>query len=227
MSGGAQFAELAPRSPDNGQLDLAWRGLLGPSNNINQGRIQRVTPLNSFRIGQQAVFWLGVRNLPVISGNYATRLRLKLWWARPNLEYRVPGDPTYEPIDTSTFGGGPFGNEENNRYVWIPSPKRLDTNPFQTAPPPAAVVGTSDSIMLDDVLAIDLLDPTDPVNIANFPPPQAVSVWKVFLYPTMGYSLGVTWEVALLNPQGDPAPPEISLTWTTGALAGSYQESIG
>jgi hypothetical protein len=228
---GAEFSELAPKNPDTGRLRNEFFGLIGGSQGLEHGTVSQVTPLDSFRLGQQIFFWLGVGN-PLggatgIGTNWISRLRLKLWWARPNPEYRTPGNPQYLGIDQQTFLGT---TEVNNRYVWIPSPKRLDITQYQTpSPPPAAEPRTSDSLLLDDVLTLDLQDPNDAAYQASFPDPQIVSRWSAFFYPAMGYALGFTWDAEFAEPVvGQPPLPLISLTYAVGTLGGTnYQESIG
>jgi len=240
---GAEFSEVAPKGLTTGRLRNEFFTLESFADGIEGGRIQQVSPLNSFRIGQQVFFWLGVTNPVAGDGqtfgfNWMTRLRLKPWWLRPNLEYRAAGDPAYVGIDQQTFGSGPFGaNQVNNRYVWIPSEKRLDVTQFATVtPPPVALPRTSDSLMLDDVIAMDLQDPTDATYIANFSGDgQVVSRWMSFMYPAHGYALGFTYERELENtpgqgqpPAATPSLPEISITWKIGTLGGTViQESIG
>lgn len=234
MSRGAEFGDVQPLLNRGGPLVARPSIVLGApafgsGAAINTAVIQQVTPLNSFRLGQQIFFWLGVR--PGLAGGpWASRVRLKLWWARPNKEFRTPGSPIWEVIDRETFGAGPTvdANQDNNRYVWMPSPKRLDITPYQAPPPAASPVFDSDSVLLDDCLVMDLPDPNDPVEIANFTAPQVVSRWGAFLYPAMGYSLGITWDADAGG--GGTAPTEllISLTWSVGTLGGTnYQESIG
>jgi len=239
---GAEFSELQPRN-GKGALDIEFVTLPISSQGLESGVIVPVTPFNAFRLGQQIIFWLGVAN-PVFGANpndnFMTSVRLKLWWARPNLEYRTPGTrgpaPTsdgsnYLGIDTETFLPGPNTGQDNNRYVWIPSPKRLDVTQYQTPPPVAAEARTSDSLFLDDVWKMDLQDPSDADYIANFPTPQVPSRWEVFMYPAMGYALGFTWDGEF---NVDPTPPVaqptplVSLSWASGTLGGTLiQESIG
>jgi hypothetical protein len=233
MSRGAEFGEVQPLASRGGRL-LAQPSIIlaaqsfGAGAAINTAVIQQLTPLNSFRLGQQVFFWLGV--VPgAAAGDWASRIRLKLWWARPNKEYRAPGFSRWENIDRVTFGAGPVvGNPvENNRYVWMPSPKRLDTTPYTVAPPAIPTLPNSDSVLLDDCLVMDLPDPNDAAYIANFPTPQVVSRWATFLYPAMGYALGVTWD-ADAGGQSIPTTMTISLNWSVGTLGGTnYQESIG
>lgn len=238
MSRGAEFGEVQPLRSRGGPLQAQPSIVLpsasfGAGTAINTAFIQQVTPLNSFRLGQQICFWIGV--VPGQAGGaWASRVRLKLWWLRPNKEYRAPGFTKWEDIDRITFGNGPViapppGDPlANNRYVWIPSPKRLDITPYQTPPPAASPLPNSDSVLLDDCLVMDLPDPNDPVEIANFPSPQVVSRWGVFFYPAMGYALGMTWDA---DPGGQgpvPSSMTISLTYAVGTLGGTnYQESIG
>lgn len=233
MSRGAEFGEVQPLASRGGPLRAASLITLpsssfGAGTAINTAVIQQVTPTNSFRLGQQICFWLGVRP-GVAGGNWASRVRLKLWWLRPNKEYRAPGFTRWEDIDRITFGNGPVVGDPlaNNRFVWIPSPKRLDITPYQTPPPAASPLPNSDSVLLDDCLVMDLPDPNDPVEIANFPSPQTVSRWGVFFYPAMGYALGMTWD-ADAGGQSVPSTLGISLTWAVGTLGGTnYQESVG
>lgn len=237
MSRGAEFGEVQPLATRGGPIQVFPSIVLpiesrGVGAALNTAFIQQVTPLNSFRLGQQIMFWLGV--VPGKAGGaWASRVRFKLWWARPNKEYRTPGNPQWFEIDRQTFGNGPViapppGDPlANNRYVWIPSPKRLDITPFSTPPPAIPTLPNSDSVFLDDCWTLDLPDPNDPVEIANYPAPQVVSRWDVFMYPAMGYALGLTWEPTA----GDQLLPDnitISLTWAVGTLGGTnYQESIG
>jgi hypothetical protein len=233
MSRGAEFGEVQPLRSRGGPLVAAPAIVLpatafGAGAAIDVAQIFQVTPLNSFRDGQQIIFRLGV--VPGLAGgNWASRVRLKLWWLRPNKEYRPPGFPSWLEIDRVTFRDGPVVGDPvtNNRYVWMPGPKRLDTTPFSTPPPAIPPLPNSDSILLDDCLVLDLPDPNDPVYIANFPAPQVVSRWVSFFYPALGYALGITWDAT----PGEQALPEtlsISLTWSTGTLGGTlYQESVG
>jgi hypothetical protein len=234
MSRGAEFGDVQPLLSRGGPLQAQPSIVLptasfGAGTAIDTAVITPVTSLNSFRLGQQICFWLGV--VPGIPGGaWASRVRLKLWWLRPNKEYRAAGFARWEDIDRITFGNGPVAANpvENNRYVWIPSPKRLDITPYQTPPPPASPLPNSDSVLLDDCLVMDLPDPNDATYAALFPAPQVVSRWAVFFYPAMGYGLGMTWDAT--PGTGSPMPTElrISLTWAVGTLGGTnYQESIG
>jgi hypothetical protein len=238
MSRGAEFGEVQPLQSRGGPLLVQPSIVLssaafGAGAAINTAFIQQVTPLNSFRLGQQIMFWLGV--VPGKAGGaWASRVRLKLWWARPNKEYRAPGFPQWLDIDRVTFGNGPViappppDPLANNRYVWIPGPKRLDTTPFSTPPPAIPPLPNSDSVLLDDCIVMDLPDPNDPVYIPLFPPPQSVSRWGVYMYPAMGYALGMTWDAVSGTEGAPPNSLTISLTWATGTLGGTnYQESIG
>jgi len=239
---GAEFSEVAPKDLTTGRLRNEFFTLASFADGIEGGRIQQVTPLNSFRIGQQVFFWLGIANPIAGDGqtadfNWMTRLRLKFWWLRPNLEYRAAGDPSYIGIDRQTFLEGPFGPAVvNNRYCWIPFVKRLDVTQFATVtPPPVALPRTSDSLMLEEVIAADLQDPNNATYIANFSGAgQVVSRWMSFMYPAHGYAIGVTFEADFDKVSGSGQPPaaavtpQISLTWKIGTLGGTViQESIG
>lgn len=232
---GAEFSDLQPKNVQ-GALDIDFVTLLPAARDLEEGVIQQVTPNNAFRLGQQIFFWLGIANPKnEADDNFFTDIRLKLWWARPNMEFRQAGGgngtlgaAAYLAIDTEVFAPGPLAGLADNRYVWIPSPKRLDVTQYQTPPPPVAVVRTSDSLLLDDVLKMDLRSPLNAAYIAQFPAPQVVSRWAAFFYPAMGYALGLTWDGVESNSQlGTPAA-RISLSWASGTLGGSnYQESVG
>lgn len=224
---GAAFGEVHPLT-QQGNLDLSFQDLGAQSEGLETGAINQLATLNDYREGQQLIFWLGVNNR-IFEGttspgddNWITRLRLKPWWARPAREYRVPGNPTFNALDTAVFGGGPTGGVNNNRYVWIPSAKRLDVTEYGAAPPPIAPVRHSDSIFLDDLWTFDSFrDPTDAAYQAQFPAPQLVSRWAVFTYPAMGYALGFTWEATFNQAPGGDVPrptPFISLTWKVGTI---------
>lgn len=235
---GAEFSELAPKDPTTGRLRNEFVALSAAG--LENGTITEMTALDAFRIGQQIFIWLGITN-PVLEvegqpDNWITRIRLKPWWLRPNLEYRAPGTPirsvspvdNYLGIDRETFGST---SVLNNRYVWIPSPKRLDLTEWQTPnPPPASPPRHSDSLFLDDVWTFDLQSPTDADYQAAFARPgQQVSRWAAFLYPAMGYALGLTWEAEYAAGITGRLPQAlVSLTYATGTLgASNYQESIG
>ena len=228
---GAEFSDLQPR--DNlGSFTIGPTALLASARtpDLNNAVIQQFTPNSVFRSGQQIIFWLGIFNPEEAGPSHLERIRLKPWWARQNMEYRQAGAENgdegaaenYLPIDAAIFLGDGL---PDNRYVWMPSPKRLDITPFQTPPPPAAVALTSDSLMLDDVWTLDLQDPTVAAYTDTFQTGQTPSRWVTFMYPAMGYALGFTWEGVF---SGAEVPVNISLSWTIGTLGGSnYQESIG
>lgn len=237
---GADFSDIQPRN-NNGDLSVAFQSVPGTALGIDNGVIAPWTQNNVFRMGQQIFFWLGIANpADPESGNFFTRVRLKPWWARPNTEYRqafggngipsgAPGANQVLPIDRRVFGVGPLANPLlDNRYVWMPSPKRLDVTPFQTPPPPAAPVRNSDSVMLDDIWTVDMPAPTDAAYAAKFVAPQVISRWVPILYPAFGYALGFTYEVEVDNVQAPVPGLQISLSWTQGAWgAGRIEESIG
>ena len=234
MSRGAEFGDVKPLRTAGGPLAVTpfttlTSSSFGAGDAINTAVIQQVAPLNSFRLGQQLVFWLGVRP-GIAGGQWASRVRLKLWWLRPNKQYRAPGTNVWLPIDKETFFNGPAPTSDvtDNRYCWIPSPKRLDVTPYGTAPPAVPPLPNSDSALLDDCLVLDLPDPNDPVYQAKFVSPQVVSRWVTFLYPAMGYSLGMTWDATGGGQGAVPGVLDISLNWASGTLGGSnYQESVG
>lgn len=241
MNRGAEFSDIQPRNLQ-GNLDIdfvtlpAAAGAAGVDNSV----IAPFTQNNVFRMGQQIFFWLGIANPLDANQNFLTRVRLKPWWARPNSEYRqafalggtptgAPGDAQTLPIDRIVFGVGALANPlEDNRYVWMPSPKRLDITPFQTPPPPAAPARNSDSVMLDDIWTVDMPAPTDAVYAAKFVAPQIISRWVPILYPAFGYALGFTYEVETDNAQAPDPPLQVSLSWAQGTFgSGRIQESIG
>lgn len=232
MNRGAEFGEITPRG-SSGSIAL-FSKLAGTSygagDAINTAAIQQVTPTNSFRMGQQVFFWLGVApGISQVAGSYLSRIRLKLWWLRPNVGYRAVGYPSWQPIDRTTFGDGPNAGIDNNRWVWVPSPKRLDITQYQTAPPAASPAQNSDSLLLDDCWTMDLSDPWAAQEQTNFPSPQFPVRWASILYPAMGYALGFTWDADVVNGAiGQNSAIPFSLTWQTGTLGGTvYQESIG
>jgi hypothetical protein len=247
MTQGSRFSDILPRTAAgllrNSLSSFTFEG----STSIDYATITQVAPNNSFRLGQQIMFWIGLYNPQVFlqdlngdpipgTENWVTRIRLKPWWARPNFEHRQAyggsgkvGSDTVFPIDRQNFEGAALAN---NRYVWIPSPKRLDITPYDTAPPPVSPVRNSDSEMLDECWAWDLDDPTDASYQAAFPGPFVPSRWSVFFQPAMGYSLGLTAEATYaFTPQPNVrATPfvGVSITWATGTLGGTnYQESVG
>jgi hypothetical protein len=252
---GAEFAEIEPRS-SRGIIN-SFQTLSGVSEGLDNGEpfpiIQgayaldtTTSPnplkgLDAFRIGQQILFWIGIAN-PIfmidanpVTANWITSIQLKPWWLRPNLEYRAPGFPIsaapfteWTGLDAATFL---LTGVSNNKYAWIPSPKRLDITQYQIPPPTASPVRNSDSLMLDDVWKWELQDPNDAAYIADFPAPQIVSRWSAFFYPAMGYSLAFTWaaQYAFVPGVGIAQPePMVSVTYALGTLGGSvYQDSIG
>lgn len=240
---GAEFGELYPKNR-LGQLDIGWQSMSAGSNGLDSGVIFQLTPNNSFRLGQQVLMWIGIANEVLGEGqsaNWITSVRLKLWWARHNTSYRQAGAASSQyaaptallPIDATVFGPGPLNSLDNNRYIWVPSTKRLDVTQYQNPTPPAAALPrTSDSLILDDVLKMDLRDPNDANYQAQFPPPQIPSRWVTIFYPAMGFALGATWEaetafVPGLDGRTSPVP-RVSLSWVTGTLGGTnYQEAIG
>jgi len=247
MTRGAEFSEIQPRTPD-GLLRNAFAFSFVGDGNVDYDPITQVAPNNSFRLGQQLMLWIGLYNpqvflqdgsLEPIPGteNWVTRVRLKPWWARPNFEKRQayggsgrPGSTQVFPIDRQNFAGASL---TDNRYVWMPSPKRYDITQFDPGPtPPASPVRNSDSLMLDECWAWDLDDPTSADYQAAFPAPFVPSRWNVFFQPAMGYALGFTCEAEYdrTPSPGQVATPfvQVSLTWASGTLgASNYQESVG
>lgn len=230
MRRGAEFADLQPRVNETFTIGPTTLLESGRTPDLNNATVQQFTPNNAFRLGQQVIFWLGIFT-PDLSGEFLTSIRLKPWWARQNMEYRQAGARNgdlgiaedYLPIDVSVFAGTTL---TNNRFVWMPSPKRLDVTPFGgVGPPPAALPLTSDSVMLDDVWKTDLQNADDADYIAPFQTGQVPSRWMAFMYPAMGYALGFTWDPIF---RAAAVTVQISLSWTIGTLGGSnYQESIG
>lgn len=226
MRRGAEFSELQPRDAQSNLLLNDFVTLPGTAQGIENGTIFQFSSLNRFRMGQQVLFWLGVSSSVFNSGNsWIRKLRLKPWWLRPNIEYRAPGDPEYLGVDRSVFKGSGIAN---NRYTWIPAPKRLDVTEFNAAPPTTPPARHSDSLMLDDLWTVALQDASDAAYQALFAEDQERSRWVVFMYPAMGYALGFTWDAEIGGEMVQGVEPRISLTWTTGTLgATNYQENIG
>jgi hypothetical protein len=235
---GADFSDIQPRD-NTGTLNVDFQTIPGSAAGVDTGIVHQITPNNAFRLGQQVFFWLGIANPVVGEGqdeSYLTRLRLKLWWARPNMEFRQAfggngalGAVGAAPVDRSVFGNGPGGPTlplPDNRYVWIPSPKRLDITQYQTPPPAASPPQHSDSLLLDDCWTMDLSPPA--LTEAKFVAPQVVSRWATILYPAMGYALGFTYQAEVSNPAGAAVPIRISLSWAQGTFgSGRIQESVG
>lgn len=237
MTKGAEFSDLQPKNAI-GALNLSFVSLTSSTPGLDSGVILQVTPNNAFRLGQQIFFWLGISNPlfeDVGGDNWYTSVRLKPWWARPNMEFRQAGGgggqlgaTGFLGIDTQVFGPGPQTGLDQNRNIWIPSPKRLDWTEWNVPPPPVAVARTSDSIFLDDVWKLDLRDANDAAYIAQFPAPQVPARWIGFLYPAMGYALGFTWEGVQFNQAFAEPGLALSLSWCSGTLGGTnYQESVG
>lgn len=153
----------------------------------------------------------------------------------------------------ATAGGGAG---LGNRSAWMEMPKRLDTVPFSlgSAPFNVAADGNSDSVFLSEVWRVDLPNPTSaPWNAApwNTPGPDAArppaySVNRVFVVPTYGRALGVSFESVLsyvsndaLVPYpgggGQPVPPgakggiypRVRIGYRAGATNSVVQEQIG
>lgn len=234
MSRGAAFGDLTPRLDVTGQVSTSFRTMGFTSRGIENAVIQPMTPFNSFRMGQQVIFWLGVRaqNTASPPTNWANKVRLKPWWARPNMEFRQAFVPP-KPIDYQVFNLAPqpppvTPGALDNRYVWVPSPKRLDVTPWDTPPPSLPPPRHSDSLMLDDIWTLQLQPANDLQFQGNFPPNQLASRWVSILYPAMGYALGFTWDYELEDPD-QVIDLQVNLTWVTGTFGGAsgIQESIG
>lgn len=232
----AQFSDLQPKDTQ-GVLRNAFVTVplsARATTDIDDGTIFQMTPNNAFRIGQQVIFWIGISNdADPDTGQYIERIRLKPWWARPNMEYRQGGAASglgaaasYFPIDRQVFDGTVL---DNNRYIWMPSPKRLDVTPFATVtPPPVSPARQSDSVFLDDLWTFDLRDPTDPGYTAPLQAGQVVARWDVFMYPAMGYALGFTWDADFADGGEAAIDAQVSLTYAIGTLGGTdFQTSIG
>lgn len=226
---------LQASSPTIGFTELPLTAL-----GLDLGTIFQVTPNNSFRLGQQIFFYLGVY-YPPVGQTYISKLRLKPWWARQNMEFRqafgspggeynVAGPATGLPVDREVFGLGPGNGLPNNHYVWVPSPKRLDVTPFDTPPPSVPPARHSDSLLLDDLWTLELQDPANVQFKVLFFPPQVPSRWASILYPAMGYALGFTYEIEIEGQKPEfPLRVWVSLQWSTGTFGGDsrIQESIG
>jgi hypothetical protein len=234
---GAEFGELqrcTARGLDNELVRLSPFTFSSLDNGSPSRSFGAPGGLDLFRLGQHIHFWIGIANPIQLIGddtataNWTTRLQLKPWWLRPNLEYRAAGFPTWTGLDTATFLSG---QNFDNKYVWIPSPKRLDVTQYQTPPPTASPARHSDSLMEDDVWTFDLQDPNDVDYQDDFPPPQIVSRWDNIWYPAHGYSVAFTWTAdTAFVPGPDRSSPffYLSLTYTVGTLGGSfYGESLG
>ena len=236
MSKGADFSDIYPRGA-TGSIDAKTPAALSTDGSgLDTGIVQPVTPSNSYRMGQQIMFWLTVFN-PLTTGvapNWISRIRLKPWWARPNMEMRqafggsgAPGSNAVLGVDPQVFGDSASGsNLVDNRMVWVPSQKRLDVTEFQTPPPVAAPARHSDSVFLEDLWTIDLQDPNDAAYAGKFGSDQVVGRTIVFPYPAMGYALGFTYEVTGGVDPGDALTVGYNLSWVVGTFGGggSYGE---
>ena len=229
---GAEFSDVTPRLA-TGQVvwDITLESVaFGAGTAIDTADVQQVTALNSFRLGQQIFFHLGVAPEALGEGNYISRVILKPWWLRPNIEYRAPGVGGWLGIDRQNFGDGPDGGDPlySNRYCWIPSPKRLDTTQYDTTPIPTAPARHSYSMFEDDLWVLDMPDFSSGAYPGLFGANQDPARWVAFMYPAMGFALGFTWDVELAEPGQFGGTLPIKLTWHVGTLGGSvYQESIG
>jgi hypothetical protein len=162
----------------------------------------------------------------------------------------VGGVPAPSQIDRDTLGGWsvfsqPFDptlpqfdvindNVVGNRALWIPSPKRLDTMPavWGAAPLNVALPGTSDSILLDDVIFCPLPNPSslpwgDPLSPWNLGPvtggiPVNYRKTKVFSYPCFGRCLGISLEVVLAYLATDLPVPYTGIPVPPGPFGGVY-----
>lgn len=226
MRRGAEFSELQPRDAQSNLLLNDFVTLPTSAKGIENGTIFQFSSLNRFRLGQQILFWLGVSSSVFNGGqSWVSKLRLKPWWLRPNIEYRPPGDPSYLAVDRQTFRGTTVAN---NRYTWMGSPKRLDVTPFDTSPPSIPPARQSDSLLLDDLWTIELQPANDATYTGLFANDQEASRWVAFMYPAMGYALGLTWDAEVGGETATIEEVRVSLTWTTGTLGGTnYQENIG
>jgi hypothetical protein len=247
MSDAGELGEVQPVNAA-GIIDLGFVDLDPQPGSLNYGPIQQVTfpsgqNVSTFKPPQQIQFRLGVANPivtdPILGDNWLTVINLKFWWGWPNKEFRLAGTPTgrpalevpagsgWAPIDQKTFLSGPNGGLANNRYVWTPAAKRLDTTPYDVAPLPVPPQPNSYSELQDDVIRMVLPNPTDAEVIAAFPAPQVISRWVIFWYPAQGMELGVTYSAETST--GDfPIVPKISMQYRVGSMGGSiYTENEG
>lgn len=201
--------------------------VLGPpgSGDIENGTIVPVTGLSAFRPGQQILFDLTIYNgivppnsTPGVFPSWISSIRLKPWFLRQGDEFRSPGSTGgWTQNDQLEFGGSTV---LNNRAVWRPVPKLLDTSQWGTAPPPVAPDRHSDSVFLDDIWKLDLQDPNDAAYQGTYLPGQLGLARSVsFMYVSHGYALGLTYEATVAGPPGSP-PPEwgLDLNWQLGTL---------
>lgn len=207
---------------------------------LENGLIIQVSSFDAFRPGQQIYFFLTVYNGPLAGPQdpWISRVRLKPWWLRTSDDFRAPGGPvppddipTWTGNDQAQFGGGGSGN---NRAVWFPHPKMIDVSEWQAVnPPPAAPARHSDSIIVDEVFALDLQDPNDlgyqgilkpQIPPLPAPPPPVTSPAQTrlgrsvcFQLISHGWALGLTHEMTLTG-QGIAPELLIDITWQTGTL---------
>jgi len=227
----AEMSRVYPRIRDS--LIRASQGTAGnapidlgsTANTLENGTIVRVSDYDAFRPGQQIYFYLTVYNgaTPVNPQDpYISRVRLKPWWLRTSDDFRAPGGPvpplgapTWTSNDQLQFGGG---TDVNNRACWFPHPKMIDVSEWQSVnPPPAAPARHSDSIIVDEVFALDLQPPTDAGYQATLLAGQTLlGRSTVFQLLSHGWALGFTHQFDVV---GQPGPHLlIDLTWQTGTL---------
>lgn len=151
-------------------------------------------------------------------------------------------------VNQNSFFQAPSGGRaQGSRNAWFPSPKRLDTLPpnWGTAPLANSLSGTSDSVLLADVWAIELPNPNSaPWNAApwNTVPfgssyPPAFKRNFVFPCPAFGRALGISFGVSLAlladdSPfPGDAAPngraPFVRIGYKSGSTHAVNQERVG
>lgn len=235
----AQLGRMFPREPiaGYGTLLRTSQGTSGiqPLNlgtnpdTLENGPILQVSDFNAFKPWTQVVFCLTVYNATVTVPNqnfptWISRVRLKPWWGRQGDEFRMPGGPvstagnapTWTPNDQAQFGGGTV---DNNRAVWMPTPKMIDISEFQTVnPPPPAPPRHSDSLIVDDLWTMDLQNPNNAAYQGILLPGQTLlGRSTMFMYVAHGYALGLTHQFTVSG--AGPAPRlRIDLTWQTGTL---------
>lgn len=222
MTEGPQFSPIQPTN-SHGLLHSAFINL-SQGVGLDYGTIQQVTPLGAFRVGQQIWFNLQIGQVAPEAQSYITQVRIKPWWLTENIEFRAPGNPSWIEADQSAFSGGTV---TNNRYCWMPSPKRLDITPYQTSPPDPSPARNSDSIFLDDIWTIQMDNPSN----ADWQATLLVGQTELrrgisFFYPAHGVALGLTCEITQGVDQAPISSVRAYLKWKTGATHSHSQEAI-
>lgn len=217
---GPQFSDVGPKSAAGALSPTVYTIVPNSATSLTQGTITQVTPYSSFVEGQDIIFWLDVTGRQGSGQNpgYVNFIRLKLWWLRPAVEFRTPGDPAMggwlggaagPPPQQGTIDGTTYGGitDVNNRGVWIPETRGI------MIVPPTSPDRNVEFDHHDVIWTIRLQDPT--VDLINGTHRRIVFAWKAF-----GRALGFTGDYTFTN-ASDPGTPSIGVSYKTGWAGGS------